>query len=167
MRFVGGSGSRLSEYAEGADYAEASSSRRSVSNVTVLLSDTAIGWKSSTQKCVTTATCEAECVALFDVSKQAFFTRAFFLMFLQPELGGLRVDIFVDQGSSKVVVDNTSSAMRNKKADVKLHSIRGLIHTGEVRTIYVETEDQHVDVLTNALWRNKNMVHRAALMNLS
>ena len=50
---------------------------------------------SSTQKCVTTATCEAEYVALRDASKEAFFTRAV-LGFLQPELSGMRVDIFGD-----------------------------------------------------------------------
>ena len=43
-----------------ADYAAASTDRRSVSGLAVMLGDTAIGWKSSTQKCVTKATCEAE-----------------------------------------------------------------------------------------------------------
>ena len=51
-----------------ADYAVASNNRRSVSGVAVMLSDTVIGWKSSTQKCVTYATCEAEYVALCDAS---------------------------------------------------------------------------------------------------
>ena len=41
-----------------------------------MLGDTAIGWKSNMQKCVTTATCEAECVALCDASKEALFTKA-------------------------------------------------------------------------------------------
>ena len=47
-----------------ADYAAASNDRRSVSGVAVMLGDTAIGWKNSTQKCVTTAIYEAEYVAL-------------------------------------------------------------------------------------------------------
>ena len=72
-RFVRGSGLRLSVYAD-ADYAAASNDRRSVSGVAVVLGDSAIGWKSSTQKCVTTATCEAEYVALCDASKEALFT---------------------------------------------------------------------------------------------
>ena len=41
----------------------------------MMLGDTAIGWKISTQKCVTIATCEAEYVALCDASKNALFTR--------------------------------------------------------------------------------------------
>ena len=72
-RFVRGSGLRLSVYAD-ADYAAASNDGRSVSGVAVVLGDSAIGWKSSTQKCVTTATCEAEYVALCDASKEALFT---------------------------------------------------------------------------------------------
>ena len=72
VRFVRGSGLRLSVYAD-ADYA-ASNDRKSVSGVAVMLGDTATGWKSSTQKCVTTATYEAEYVALCDASKKALFT---------------------------------------------------------------------------------------------
>ncbi|CAM9682891.1 unnamed protein product, partial [Ascophyllum nodosum] len=94
LRFVQGSGLRLSVYAD-ADYTAVSNDRRSVSGVAVMLGNTTIGWESSKQKCVTTAICEAEYVALCDASKEALFTRAV-LVFLQPELSGMRVDIFGD-----------------------------------------------------------------------
>ena len=74
LRFVRGSGLRLSVYAD-ADYAAASNDRRSVWGVAVVLGDTAISWKSSAQKCVTTATCEAEYVALCDAAKKVIFER--------------------------------------------------------------------------------------------
>ena len=80
LRLVRGSGLKLSVYAD-ADYVAASNDRRSVSGMAVLVGDTAIGWKSSTQKCVTTATFEAESVALCDASNKAPFTRAI-LVFL-------------------------------------------------------------------------------------
>ena len=149
-----------------ADYAPSSNGRRSVSGVAVMLGDTAIGWKSSTQKCVTTATCEAEYVALCDASKEALFTRAF-LVFLQPELSGMRVDIFGDNEGARAIADNLNSASRSKHIDVKLHCKRGSIRTGEVRILHVGTELQHADVLMKALWRKKFVVHRAALMNFS
>ena len=82
LRFVRGSGLRLSVFVD-ADYAAATNDRRSVSGVAVMLGGTAIGWKSSTQKCITTATCEAEYIALCDAAKEAIFTRAG-LTFLQP-----------------------------------------------------------------------------------
>ena len=165
LRFVRGSGLRLSVYGD-ADYAAASNDQRSVSGVEVMMGDTAIGWKSSTQKCVTTATCGAEYVALCDASKEALFTRAV-LVFLQPELSGMRVDTFGDNEGAKAIADNPSSASRSKHIDVKLHFIRGLICTGEVRILHVGTDEQHADVPTKALWRNKFMVHRAALMTFS
>ena len=165
LRFVRGSGLRLSVYAD-ADYAAVSNDRSSVSGVAVMLGDTAIGWKSSTQKCVTTATCEAEYVALCDASKEALFTRVV-LVFLQPELSGMRVDIFGDNEGAKAIEDNPSSASRSTHIDVKLHFIRELVRTGEVRILHVGTAEQHADVLTKPLWRKKSMLHRTALMNLS
>ena len=164
-RFVRDSGLRLSVYAD-ADYAAASTDRRSVSGVAVVLGHTAIGWKSSTQKCVTTATCEAEYVALCDASKEALFTRAVFVL-LQPELRGMRVDIFGNNEGAEAIADNPSSASRSKHIDVKLHFIRGLTRTGEVRTWHVGTEEQHADVPTKGVWRKKFLVHRATLMNVS
>ena len=101
---------------------------------------------------MTTATCEAEYVALCDASKEALFTRAV-LVSLQPELSGMRADTFGDNESSKAMADNATSASRSKHIDVKLHLIRGLIHTGEVRILPVGTEEQHTDVLTKAVWR--------------
>ena len=165
LRLVRGSGLRLSVYAD-AGYAAASNDGRSVSGVAVMLGDTAIGWKSSTQKCVTTATCEAEHVALCDAPKEALFTRAV-LVFLQPKLSGMRVDTFGDNEGAKAIADNPSSASRSKHIDVKLHFIRGLNGTGEVIILHVGTEEQHADVLTKALWRKRFLVHRAALMNFS
>ena len=74
LRFARNSGLRMSVYTD-ADYAATSIDRRSVSGVAVLLSDTAIGWKRSTQKCMATATCEAQYVALCVPSNEALFTR--------------------------------------------------------------------------------------------
>ena len=91
LRFVRGSVLRLSVHAD-ADYVAVANDRKSMSDVAVLLSDTSIGWKSGTEKRVTTATCGSEYVALSDASKEAFFARAV-LGFLQPELSGMRVDI--------------------------------------------------------------------------
>ena len=163
LEFVRGSGLKLTVFAD-ADYAAASNDRRSVSGVAVMLGDTAIGWKSSKQKCVTTATCEAEYVALCDASKEALFTRAV-LVFLQPDLTGMRVDVFGDNEGTKVIANNPRSASTSKYIDVKLHFIRGLVRAGEVRVLRVGTAEHHADVLTKPLRRNKFMLHRVALMN--
>ena len=89
------------------------------------------------------------------------------MIFFQPKLSGMRVDIFDDNEGAKAIADNPSSASRSKHIDVKLHFIRGLIRTGEVRILYVGTEEQHADFLTKAFWRKIFMVYSAALMNFS
>ena len=139
-----GSGLKLSVYAD-ADYAAASNDRKSVSGVAVTLGDTAIVWKSSTQKCVTTATREAEYVVFCDASMEALFMRAV-LVFLQLELTGMRVDISDDNEGTNAITDNPSSASRSKDIDVKLHFIRGLIRRGEVRVLHVGKAEKHTDV---------------------
>ena len=63
-----------------------------MSGVAVTLGDTAIGWKSLTQKCVTTATCEAEYVASSDASKETLFMRAV-LVLLQPDSTRMRMRV--------------------------------------------------------------------------
>ena len=74
---------------------------------------------------MTTPTCEAQYVALCNASKGVLSTRAA-LVFLQPELSGMRVDIFDDnESSSKAIVDNPSSASSSKHIDAKLHSSGG------------------------------------------
>ena len=107
LMLVRGSGLNLSVYTD-ADYAVASNDRRSVSRVAVMLGYTAIGWKRSTQKCMTTATCEAEYVALCDTSKEALFTRVV-LVFLQPDSIGMIVGIFGDNNPSSSSRSNTIS----------------------------------------------------------
>ena len=164
LKFERGSGLKLTVFTD-TDYATASNDRRSVSGVAVMLDDTAIGWK-STQKCVITPTCEVDYVALCDASKEALFTRVV-LVFLQPDLTGMRVDVFDDNEGANAIANNPSSASRGKHIDVKLHFIRGLVYAGEVRVLHVGTAAQHADVPTKPLWRKKFMLHRAALMNLS
>ena len=135
LKFVRGSGLRLSVFAD-ADYAAKSNDRR----FAVFLGDTAISWKSSTQKCVTTATCEAEYVALCDASKEALFMRAV-LVFLQPQLPGMCIDIFVDNEGAMTIANNPSSSSRSKHIDdVKFHFIQGLVRSGgEIRILHVGT----------------------------
>ena len=61
---------------------------------------------------MTTATCEPEYVAFCDMSKQALFMRAV-LVFLQPDLTEMRIEIFGDNEGATAIVDNPSSASRS------------------------------------------------------
>ena len=87
-------------------------------------------------------------------------------MFLQRELSGKRLEMFGDNEGAKVTADNPSSASKSKLIDVNLRFIRGFIRTGGVRILHVVTDEQHAGVLMKALWRNKILVQRTALMKL-
>ena len=63
------------------------------------------------------------------------------LVFLQPNLTGMRMKIFGDNEGAKAIVDNPSSASSSKYIDVKLNFIRGLIRAGEVSIVHVGTEE--------------------------
>ena len=89
------------------------------------------------------------------------------LVFLQPDLTGMRVDVFGDNEGAKAIANNPSSVSRSKHIDVKPHFIRELVRAEEIRVLHVGTAEQNADVQTKPLWRNKFMLHRAALMNLS
>ena len=125
LRFVRGFGLKLSVCAD-TDYMSASNDRRSVSGLAVMLGDTAIDWKSSTHKCVTMATYEAEYVALCGASKKGLFHKSGFGYFLQSELSDMRVYIVSVNEGSKAIADNPSSASRSKHIYVKLNFTRGL-----------------------------------------
>ena len=77
----------------------------------VLLEDTTFSWTSSTQKYATNAMCKAEHVAMFGGSKEGLFMRAV-LVFLQPELNGMRGDVFGHNEEAKSIADNPIQVAR-------------------------------------------------------
>ena len=58
-----------------------------MSGTVITLGGAAVSWASSTQRCVTLSTAEAEYVALGEVVKEALFTGEV-LSFICPELAG-------------------------------------------------------------------------------
>ena len=86
LTFVDSSGLDLTAYSD-ADYACKSNDRRLVSGTVNTLGGAAVSWASSTQRCVTLATAEAEYVALGEGVKEALFTGAA-LSLIRPELTG-------------------------------------------------------------------------------
>ena len=89
------------------------------------------------------------------------------LVFLQPQLAGMCIDIFGDNEGAMAIANNPSSASRSKHIDVKFHFIQGLVRSGEIRILHVGTENQHADISTTALWRKKFVMHRTAFMDLA
>ena len=78
----------------------------------------------------------------------------------------LCVDIFGDNEGAMAIVNNPSSASRNKHIGAKSPFFKDLCVQGRLVSFVYETKDQYADILTKALWRKKFMVHCAGLINL-
>ena len=78
----------------------------------------------------------------------------------------LCVDIFGDNEGTMAIVNSPSSASRSKHIGVKSPFFKDLCVQERLVFFIYETKDQYADILTNALWRKKFMVHLAGLMSL-
>ena len=97
--------------------------RRSVSGTVITLGGAAVSWASSTQRCVTLSTAEAEYVALGEGVKEALFTGAV-LSFICLELSGSCVRVFEDNQGAIALAQNPHSSARRKHIDVRFHFVR-------------------------------------------
>ena len=164
LTFVRGSGLDLHAYSD-ADYADKANDRRSVSGTVITLGGAAVSWASSTQRCVTLSTTEAEYVALGEGVKEALFTGAV-LSFICPELSGSCVRVFEDNQGAIALAQNPLSSARSKHIDVRFHFVRELLRAKKIDIQFVASKDQHADILTKSLAAIPFKSHRRFLMNL-
>ena len=164
LTFVRGSGLDLNAYSD-ADYADKANDRRSVSGTVITLGGAAVSWASSTQRCVTLSTAEAEYVALGEGVKEALFTGAV-LSFICPELSGSCVRVFEDNQGAIALAQNPLSSARSKHIDVRFHFVRELLRAKKIDIQFVASKDQHADILTKSLAATPFKSHRRFLLNL-
>ena len=91
------------------------------------------------------------------MSNEALFVRVD-LVFLQPQLAGMCIDIFGDNEGAMAIVNTPRSASRSKHIDVKFRFIQGLARAGEMRRSACRTE---------VLWRKTFVMYRIALTSLN
>ena len=123
LTFVRGSGLDLSAYSD-ADYADKANDRRSVSGTVITLGGAAFCWASSTQRCVTLSTAEAEYVALGEGVKEALFTGAVLSFICPALLSGSCVRVSEDNQGAIALAQNPLSSARSKHIDVRFHFVR-------------------------------------------
>ena len=164
LTFVRGSGLDLTAYSD-ADYANESNDRRSVSGTVVTLGGAAVSWASSTQRCMTMSTTEAEYVALGEGVKEALFTGAV-LSFICPELSGSCVRVFEDNQGAIALANNPLSSSRSKHIHVRFHFVRELLRSRKIDIQFVAWNQQHSDTLTKSLAATPFKCHPRFLLNL-
>ena len=162
--FCEGSGLDLPAYS-GADYAEKSNDRSSVSGTVITLGGAAIRWARSAQRCVTSSTAEAEDVAHGEGVKKALLTGAV-SSFICPELSGSCVRVLrIVRGPSRWVRTFLRLLGASTLTRVSI-SLRELLRAKNIDLQFVAWEEWHEYGFTKSLAATTFKYHRRFLFNL-
>ena len=130
-----------------------------------------VGWKSRKEKAQAWSSSEAEYVAAAEASREVIWCRRVF-GFLGYDESDLAIHNYGDlteaeyAGASPSVIFDDSTACigmsknpinhnRNKHIALKYHFVRDKVRSGEIKLVYVPTEENVADILTKCLPRIK------------
>ena len=122
-----------------------------------------MSWFSILQKCVTPSTTEAEYVAMADGVKEALYVRGIF-KFLMPSVEPKSIGVFEDNKGAIDIAENPLSSSNSKHIDVRYHFLRELIASGDISVKYLQSGEQHADILTKAIERENFEKHSDFLL---
>lgn len=133
------------------DFASDINDRKSVSGYVIKLNNNVIVWSSKKQSVVALSSCESEFYAL-----SSCLTECIFLKNLLCEICSLKgcINVYEDNQST-IKIAQTHETKRSKHIDVKYHFVRDLVISGQVKLMFISTNDQLADVMTKALCLNK------------
>ncbi|CAB1099174.1 unnamed protein product [Ectocarpus sp. CCAP 1310/34] len=164
ITYVRGSGQDQSVFVD-ASYADNEVDRRSTTGLAVTVGGTVVCASTKAQRVSAQSTSEAEYMAAGEGVREALFVRGV-LSFIAPETSEAKIKVLEDNKGALALIENPFSSARSKHIDVRFHYIRELFKSGKITAEYVPTGEQHADMLTKVLGREKFEYHRKALMNL-
>lgn len=106
--------------------------------------------------CVTLSTTEAECIAITNGIKEALYVREI-LTFLMPSAVSKSIDVIED---NKGAINSSNSS----HIDVRYHFLREMVASGDISVKYLQSGEQHTDILTKATGRKSFERHRNFLL---
>ncbi|CAB1105479.1 unnamed protein product [Ectocarpus sp. CCAP 1310/34] len=107
----------------------------------------------------------ADDIAAGEGVKEALFVGGV-LSFIAPETSGAKIKVLEDNKGALALIENPFSSARSKHINVRFHFIRELFKSCKITAEHVPTGEQHADMLTKVLGREKLEYHWKALMNL-
>ena len=149
-----------------ADYDSKAIDWRSVSGGAIMCGGASVCWFSSSQKCVTILTSEAEYVALGNTVKKVLVLRQVW-HFMLPGIVVPCFPLFEDSQGAVQLAQNPVTNSNSKHIDARHHFIRELVRQEDIEVVQVPSEFLQADILTKALACNLFAFHRKVLMNLS
>ncbi|XP_042983134.1 secreted RxLR effector protein 161-like [Carya illinoinensis] len=131
-----------------ADYAGSVDTRKSLTGYVFTAFGGAISWKSNLQSVVALSTTEVEYIALTEAIKEAIWLNG-----ISHELGIFKgnITIHCDNQSSIHLAKNQVFHERSKHIDVRLHFVRDVIESREVRVEKIPKEENPSDMMTKSL----------------
>ena len=138
-----------------ADYAADLDTRRSTTGYVFAMNGGCIAWCSRRQATVSVSTTEAEFIAASEATKEAIWLRK-----LLSDIGHGCAEptiLHVDNQSAIRLTRNLEFHRRSKHIDVRYHFICEKLRNDEIDTKYLNTNNQHADILTKPLSYDKLM----------
>jgi hypothetical protein len=128
------------------EYAGDKDTRISVYGYVVYYCGAPISWKSKSGKSVTLSSTEAEYYASSEAAKELVFVHNLIKsMGIKLQLPTI---LHVDNTGAIYLANNYSTGPRTKHIDIRTHFIRELIVNGDLKVVFVKSEDNDADIFT-------------------
>jgi len=115
----------------------------------ILVAGACVAYASKRQLCISLSSTEAEVMAASAAATEIVYQRG-----LMREMGVILTDptvLYVDNTSAIALVRNSKSCVRTRHIERRFLKIRELVEAGLIDVKYVNTLENHADVLTKAL----------------
>ncbi|GAV83970.1 hypothetical protein CFOL_v3_27415 [Cephalotus follicularis] len=156
---------KLTTYCD-SDWATCPMSRKSLTGFCVKLGDSLVSWK--TKKLATTSrfSVEAKYRAMASATCETIW-----ILGLLKDLnvkGPEPVSLFCDNKTALHIIANPTYHERTKYIEIDCHLIREKVRYHIVKTEYIQTQEQPVDLLTKALGKAQHqyLLHKLGVLNI-
>jgi hypothetical protein len=147
-----------------ADWAGDPDTRRSTTGYTFTLGRGSVSWESRLQPTVALSSCESEYVAASTATQEAVHLRLLLSELGFPQEGP--TIIYEDNQGTIALSENPMLQKRTKHVDIRYHFVREKVLSGEIKLVYIPTQDQVADILTKPLQKQRIIELRSKLMGV-
>lgn len=137
-----------------ADWAGDASDRKSFTGYSFVAAGCVFAWSARKQSVVSLSTTEAEYIAISAAATEVSYLRKILSELNFPHHGPMVV--FNDNQSSHCLVKNPTYHSRSKHIAIKYHHVRDMFNKGEIKVVYIPTDDMFSDILTKNLCKIKH-----------
>ena len=153
-----------------ADWAASKTDRKSITGYDFRNAGAAISWKTKKQPTVALSTYESEYLALSSATQHALFLLSLLkelsIVPLFRDIAKTPLLIFGDNQSALKTASEQALSTRAKHIDIRHHFVLDVIKRGDVKVLYVKSEDNPADMLTKSLHKIKFHKFRSDLMGI-